>query len=200
MSDPLAEFEYREWLGAELLRADLADLGLPDALLSQISFRDTLVRNSEKGPNCCHWPPPWPGCCTPPGIGSARIWGDFNLSEWFAVAPHVFGPGLSRRWAAELDAVAAKLKSVGQRSRTMWALDLLHPGQWTTYPRVGFAVQDLVQWGPQLPDDLLAEISLVLANPIEGAGDPWGLAGDQVANERATYRGENCFVTCWWTT
>lgn len=34
MSDPLADLEYREWLGVQVFRADLADLGLPDVLHS----------------------------------------------------------------------------------------------------------------------------------------------------------------------
>lgn len=199
MTEALAYLEYKEWLGAETLRADLADLATPEALLSQISFRDADVPDPDAGHNRWHWPPPWPGCCTPPGIGSARIWGNFQLTEWVALAPQVFGPGLTARWAAELDAVAAKLQAAGQGSQTMWALDLLHPGQWTRYPGVGFAVQDLVQWGPRLSAELLAEVDAVLAHPTDGADDPWRRSPDADANEPIRYHGESCFATCWWS-
>ncbi len=74
MTEALADLEHKEWLGAETLRVDLADLAIPEALLSQISFRDVHVPDPDAGPNRWHWPPPWPGCCTPPGIGSARVY------------------------------------------------------------------------------------------------------------------------------
>lgn len=199
MSEGLADLEHQEWAGSDWLREDLAELELPDSLLSQISFRHANVPNPAAGPNHYHWPPPWPGCSAPPGIGSARIWGDFVLAEWFSLAPHVFGPGLTSNWAGELDAIAAKLRCVGKGSKTLWALDVLHPGDgWLTYPRVGLAVQDLVQWGPRLPNDLLAEIDAVLAHPVDGAGDPWGRPGGEEPNQSSTYHGEACFVTYWW--
>lgn len=197
MRDVLADLEYQEWAHAEQLREDLSALGLPDVLLSQISFRHTDVPKPAAGPNHHHWPPPWPGCCTPPGIGSARIWGDFVLAEWFEAAPHVFGPGLTPRWAAELDAIAANLRRAAAGSRTLWALDLLHPVQhWRTYEHVGLAVQDLVQWGPALPADLLAEVDAALAHPLDGADDPWGRP-DAAANKPESYHGQSCFVTYW---
>lgn len=185
-----------EWLHADRLREHLKEIQLPDTLRAQISFRHTSVADPQSGPHRIHYPPPWPGCCRPPGIGSARIWGEFSLSEWITLAPGAFGPGLDREWAATLDAVAAKLRTAGEGSRTMWALDLLHPGDWTRHSRTGLWVADLVQWGPAVSDTLAAEVDAVLGAP-PSAGESFGRS--QRANVSTTYHGVPCYETTWET-
>ncbi len=183
-----------EWLHADRLRAQLDEIRLPDTLRAQISFRHTSVDDPQSGPNRIHYPPPWPGCCRPPGIGSARIWGEFCLSEWITLAPWAFGPGLDPEWAATLDAVAAKLRAAGEGSRTMWALDLLHPRDWTRHSRTGFWVNDLVQWGPAVCDALVAEVDAVLGAPPP-AGESFGHS--EPVNQATTYHGVPCYETTW---
>lgn len=184
-----------EWRYADRLREQLDDLKLPDTLRKQISFRHTSVDNPERGPNYIHYPPPWPGCCYPPGIGSARIWGEFCLSEWFALAPWAFGPDMGIEWAATLDAAAARLRTAGEGSRTMWGLDLLHPGDWTHHPGTAFCVSDLVQWGPALSAALVAEVDAVLTAPPPTAAS-FGRYADS-DNQPTTYHGVRCYETTW---
>ena len=197
--------DQEEWKNADTLREDLTKLKTPDSLLKQISFRDAHVRKDGGGPqdNLMHYPPPWPGCCFPPGIGSARIWGDFLLKEWFDAAPWIFGSGYSKESVFEYDAITVKLRASGEGSKTMLALDLLWPGEWLTHNRPGLSVSDLVQWGPKLSADLIAEIDSHLDRAdIEGAGGPagqrhgWGRLKGK-ANSLTTYHYVECFQTTW---
>lgn len=184
-----------EWAHAPTLRAQLDELGLPAELRRQISFRNTHLPNPERGPTYIHYPPPWEGCCTPPGIGSARLWGDFCINEWNTLAPWALGPDMSPGWALTLDGIAARLRSAGEGSRTLWAFDLLHPGQWLSHPRPAFLVSDLVQWGPPLPAELIADVDQALSAPPD-PGDRWGRFKNE-ANSETTYHGVRCYETTW---
>jgi len=186
-----------EWVHADSLNEDLDAIDLPEALRRQISFRDTSVPDLQRGPGFVQYPPPWPGCCTPPGMGCSRIWGEFCLSEWIDLAPWAFGPGETPEWAAVLDAASAKLRDAGEGSRTMFALDLLHPGEqgWLTHPVTAFAVSDLVQWGPPLTRPLIASIDAMIGTP-NASGERWGRVTAE-PNAETTYHGVRCYETTW---
>lgn len=189
-----------EWCCADWLRGQLAAIRLPDALLQQISFRDASVPNPQRGPGFVHYPPPWPGCCAARSMGEARIWGDFCLSEWIKHAPWVFHPSVTPQKAAVLDTVASALRGAGEGSRTMWALDLLHPGEdgWLDHPAPGFDVSDLVQWGPKLSPELLADVDAMLSALGQVAGGVFGRLGLDGPNAETTFHGVRCYETTWW--
>lgn len=187
-----------EWCCADWLRTQLDAIRLPDVLLDQISFRGTSMPNPQRGPGVIHYPPPWPGCCVPPGMGSARIWGDFCLSEWVDHAPWVFHPSVTPERAAILDTAATTLRSAGEGSRTMWALDLLHPGDngWLDHPVPAFTISDLVQWGPKLTSELIADVDAMLSGLGRVGGAIFGRPYPE-PNEETTFHGVHCYETTW---
>ncbi|MUL48476.1 hypothetical protein FZI85_27405 [Mycobacterium sp. CBMA293] len=200
-----------EWCGANRLRADLDSLQLPDNLRAQISFRYTY-RWDDDG---MVWPPQWPGCCSPNYfLGTARIYGDFRLTEWITLAPWAFGANLDPARAQALDTVAARLRAAGEGSRTLWALDLRHPD-----PAPALAADMLIQFGPALTDQLIASIDADLEHTQARLGLGWyryphhphrvrrqgksghgvvaGAVGGREANTAGVYHGAKCFFTEW---
>ncbi len=207
MGDTLVE----EWCGADRLRADLDTLRLPDQLRAQISFRYTY-RWDDDG---LLWPPQWPGCCLPNYfLGTARIYGDFRLSEWITLAPWAFGESLDPARAQALDTIAARLRAAGEGSRTLWALDLRHPTP--QQPVSTLAADMLIQFGPALTDELVASTDADLGHAVRRQGLGWyrypdhphrvrrqrghgvvGAVGGREANTAGVYHGVKCFFTEW---
>ncbi len=190
--------ERTDWLHADWLRDQLDAMQLPAELLRHISFRDSSLPDPLRGPSYIQYPPPWPGCCTPPGMGSARIWGEFCVRECIELAAWAFYPDITPQRAAVLDAAASTLRRAGEGSRTMWALDLIHPGAhgWLDHPLPAFTVSDLVQWGPRLSRQLVADIDAMLIDVGLIGGAVFGRP-DPDPNSETTFHGVRCYETTW---
>ena len=187
-----------EWQCADRFRAELDAMKLPPALRQQISFRHAQPRTGE---TTCLWPPR-PGSCSPPGLGSARIWGDFGLAAWIEAGAAVLGP-TTQREAAVLDGIAGRLRRGGEGARTLWALDLLHPWQWRSYPQTAFAPNALVCFGPHLDSATIADVDSMFAEPTL-AECGWcriaaGLAekASDGANGQGMWNRVRCYTTTW---
>lgn len=180
-----------DWWRARQLRADLDTMKLDDRILRQIRFTDA---QPSLGPRIRRYPPT-PGCCDPPGIGSARLWGEFTLAEWFTAAPGVL-ESTTLDEAKTLDAIAARLRLAGEGTRTLWALDLV--------ARTTFYISDLVCFGPMLAADLIADVDALFAGPTLAAFG-WGrlppLPGPMCrpgsSNTPSAHNGVACYETTW---
>lgn len=135
--------------------------------------------------------PPDPGCTYPP-LGSVRIWGAFNLADWFRHAPKAFGPPHTTEEIAELCYLAAQLRDTEPSGKALWALDVLHPHRhWTDHPRIALGISELVYYGPQLPADLVEHHSAAFSRL------GWRLASDEVNAPRTDSGGLPCYETIW---
>ena len=111
----------------------------------------------------------------------------------------------TQREAATLDDIAARLRGAGEGARTLWALDLLHPGQWRSYPHTAFAPNELVCFGPHLDAATIADVDSMFADPTV-ADSGWcrieaGFPDEasEGANGQGMWNGVRCYITTWVT-
>ncbi|WP_207568115.1 hypothetical protein, partial [Mycobacteroides abscessus] len=171
------------WWSAHV-RSELDELGVPQQIQSEISLTDA---QPSLGPSRCLYPPR-PGY-TSAELGTIRFWGAFDLPRWFDLAPEIFGPYDANEIRA-LSEIADRLKQSEPDVKTYWALDILRPGEWVNHPRIGFAVSDLVCFGPRLPEETLEEATTAFARYY------WGLFSEP-GNTPCTVDGVGAFETTW---
>lgn len=117
----------------------LADIGLPETLYSQVDFTESTG-----------WPPR-PGCRSSPDFSPARVWARIDLAEWVDTSPHVFGPHRANELAA-LAGIGRALRQAGEGGVVLWAFDIIEPHIWVNHHAVALAVTELVCVGPELTD------------------------------------------------
>jgi hypothetical protein len=158
------------WVAA--IRDELDEFKVPSVLRQQAALQATQG-----------WPPK-PGCCESPSYhGVPRLWADFPLAEWVAITPGVLGY-ITVQEAAALDEIANRLRRSGEGAHALWGLDL--QGR-------GFEPNDLVCFGPRLPDEVLADVEELFATRL--GGHKYGHL--DAPNEPTAYNRVSCYETIW---
>lgn len=178
---------HREWPGATQLRANLDALGVPDELRDQIDFSELA----------------WPclsGCGLPLGRGSARVVGDFRLTQWCDEAPGLIGD-LDVVRAESLDAIADRLRCAGEGARVAWGMELWHDG-WAGVDLPAFLLEGLYCVGPRLSEAVIADVDARFAAPVVaefgwGRLDASGSGHRRTTNAPVEWGRTGCWSTYW---
>lgn len=156
---------------------------IPELLTREAHF-DTNTELAQRP----QWPPR-PGYCLNPDIGITRIWTGMNLTVWIHHAPAAFGPHSSGELHL-LATVGKRLRTAGEGTRVLWALDIVTPHQWVSHPQTALAVSELVCLGPRLTDPLVSAIDTALHKARWTYSCPH-------PNQPCTINHVSCYETSW---